>query len=86
MPLSAPFRYPVDSKAYPDYYQLIKKPMDLQTLRNEINKGSYSKIRKALDDLRLIWSNCITFNQEGSDICESVLVLGEEVENLIGVR
>lgn len=60
--------------------------MDLRSIRAEVTKGGYSKLTKVLEDIRLIWSNCLTFNQEGSEISNDVIVLGDEVESIIGVR
>ena len=33
---SWPFLEPVEKKAFPEYFKVIKKPMDLQTVRNKL--------------------------------------------------
>jgi hypothetical protein len=35
------FSEPVDSSLVPDYYDVIKEPMDFGTMRKKINKGVY---------------------------------------------
>lgn len=34
-----PFLQPVHRKKVPDYYRVIKKPMDFQTIRNKLQDG-----------------------------------------------
>ena len=34
-----PFLQPVDRKKVPDYYKVIKNPMDFQTVRNKLKDG-----------------------------------------------
>ena len=36
------FDRPVDSKLVPDYYSVIKRPMDLGTLKSKLHDGHYS--------------------------------------------
>lgn len=64
-----PFRVPVDWKGMGlfDYPTLIKKPMDLGTVKRNINGRKYRSIPEAADDIRLVWTNCMTYNQDGSD-------------------
>lgn len=64
-----PFRVPVDWKGMGlfDYPTLIKKPMDLGTVKRNINARKYKTIPEAAEDIRLVWTNCMTYNQDGSD-------------------
>jgi hypothetical protein len=68
-PDAEPFRSPVDWKALGlyDYPQIIKKPMDLGTTKKRIADRKYKTIHQAADDVRLVWSNCMTYNADGSD-------------------
>lgn len=50
-----------------DYPTLIKKPMDLGTVKKNISGRKYNTIPEAADDIRLVWTNCMTYNQDGSD-------------------
>ena len=55
----------------PTYPQIVKKPMDLQTLEENTRQLKYKKIDDFLADLDLIWSNCKLFNVINSQIYRS---------------
>ncbi|XP_013069196.2 bromodomain adjacent to zinc finger domain protein 1A-like isoform X1 [Biomphalaria glabrata] len=61
-----PFLKPVDKKLVPDYYSVIKKPMDFGTIRNKIHAFKYQKPSEMLDDVRQIFDNCIEYNNRNS--------------------
>ena len=82
-PQAKPFMYPVDSATFPEYYEMIKKPMDITTLREKVNSGEYAAIEHALVDLRQIWENCRLFNSEGSDIYATADALDAETAQLV---
>ena len=42
--------------------------MDLGTLKSNIQNEKYNSLGDALNDLQLIWTNCKTYNMEGSEI------------------
>jgi hypothetical protein len=64
-----PFREAVDWRNLGlfDYPQIIKKPMDLGLVKRNIDAGVYANIHDASNDIRLIWANCMKYNQDGSD-------------------
>jgi Bromodomain len=41
-----------------DYPIIVKKPMDLGTIKKKIKKKEYSTIQEAADDVQLVWKNC----------------------------
>lgn len=61
------FKYPVDIVAYqcPDYYDIIKNPMDLSTMQIKMDKGEYKTPMDFEADIQLIVDNALTYN--GSD-------------------
>ena len=65
---SAEFRYPVNYEALGllDYPLIIKKPMDISTVSSNLKNGKYQYIEGCLNDIQLIWDNCMHFNAEGS--------------------
>ena len=69
---------------YPEYYEQIKYPMDLATVKSKINE--YSSVGEALADLRAIWNNCRAFNAEGSDILSSAENCSAVLEAFVQVR
>lgn len=64
-----PFREPVAWKALglTDYPKVIKQPMDLGTIRDRLKKGQYKTLFQVGEDVRLVWTNCMTYNADGSD-------------------
>jgi len=66
---SAPFREPVDWKNLElfDYPKIVKKPMDLGTVKRKLERGQYPNANECASDIRLIWTNCKTYNADGSD-------------------
>ena len=40
-----------------DYTSVIKKPMDLGTVKKNISSGKYKTVHEAADDVRLVWTN-----------------------------
>jgi len=41
--------------------------MDLGTIKSKLENGKYKDLEEAANDVRLVWKNCMTYNQEGSD-------------------
>jgi len=72
---ATPFLLPVDRNIYPQYYELIPKPMDLSTLKTKLNKGKYDKVSKFESDTRLIFRNCYTFNDSSSFLSQQAHIL-----------
>lgn len=56
------FHLPVNSKNVPDYYTIIKQPMDLQTLRKNIRSKKYKNREDFMQDVNLIWKNSEIYN------------------------
>jgi hypothetical protein len=51
-----------------DYPKIIKHPMDLGTIQNRLKKGAhYKTLYQVAEDVRLVWTNCMTYNADGSD-------------------
>lgn len=58
------FLEPVDISDVPDYPNVIKKPMDLGTMRSKVNAGVYSSIDELEADFTLMIKNCLLFNEK----------------------
>ncbi|CAM6112048.1 unnamed protein product [Calypogeia fissa] len=58
----AVFAEPVDATQVPDYYDIIKEPMDFGTMRKKIKKGSYKTVEDFEGDIYLICSNAMRYN------------------------
>ena len=75
--LSKIFREPVDPVALPDYYEKIRKPIDLSTMIKKLKEGKYKfvvEVRDALNlpqhsfDISLQNVNNFTINSVGSPL------------------
>lgn len=75
-----PFLKPVDARTVPDYYQIIKRPMDLRTMMNKLKQRLYDTPEQVIADARLIFENCRTYNEEESEICKCADKLEEFME------
>lgn len=61
-PFAQPFILPVNSKKVPDYYNLIKAPVDLQTIRKRINDKLYKNRGEFLEDFQQLVENSGLYN------------------------
>ena len=66
--LTQPFRIPVDPERdnAPDYFQVVKRPMDLGTVKKKLTDGKYESVEQFVDDVHLICNNAILFNGANS--------------------
>ncbi|XP_056606006.1 bromodomain testis-specific protein isoform X1 [Triplophysa dalaica] len=67
---SWPFRQPVDAVRLhlPDYYTIIKKPMDLGTVKKRLENSYYWKAMECVEDFNTMFTNCYVYNRPGDDI------------------
>lgn len=48
-----------------DYYTIIKRPMDMGQIKRKLENLEYSCSQECIDDFRLVFNNCITYNKPG---------------------
>ncbi|XP_071440826.1 bromodomain adjacent to zinc finger domain protein 2A-like isoform X2 [Hetaerina americana] len=63
-----PFLLPVNTKQFPTYRKIIRSPMDLSTVRRRLQDGTYKSRDDFRTDIRLIFNNCETFNEDDSPV------------------
>ena len=68
-PDATPFAEPVDWRGLElwDYPKIVKKMMDLGTVKRKLERGLYKNHAECAEDIRLIWYNCQLYNEEESD-------------------
>ncbi|NWU94746.1 BAZ1A protein, partial [Upupa epops] len=59
---SWPFMKLVSKIQVPDYYDIIKKPIALNIIREKVNKCEYKLASEFIDDIELMFSNCFEYN------------------------
>lgn len=64
------FNKPVDVVVLkiPDYFNVIKNPMDLGTIKEKLSSGKYSSLLEFVADVRLTFANAMTYNPPGNDV------------------
>jgi hypothetical protein len=63
-PFSEPFLTRVRKSEAPDYYEVVKRPMDLGTMASKLRDGFYTRRALFVSDLELIFSNCRFYNPD----------------------
>uniref|UniRef100_A0A3B4YQ06 Protein polybromo-1 n=1 Tax=Seriola lalandi dorsalis TaxID=1841481 RepID=A0A3B4YQ06_SERLL len=53
---------------YPDYYAIIKEPIDLRTIAQRIQIGYYKGVNAMAKDIDLMAKNAKTYNEPGSQV------------------
>ncbi|KAG8556780.1 hypothetical protein GDO81_018204 [Engystomops pustulosus] len=53
---------------YPDYYAIIKDPIDLKTISQRIQSGYYKTLNAMAKDIDLLAKNAKTYNEPGSQV------------------
>ncbi|KAI8554711.1 hypothetical protein RHMOL_Rhmol05G0119500 [Rhododendron molle] len=64
------FKDPVDAVALGlhDYHEIVKKPMDLGTVRSNCAKNVYSSPEEFAADVRLTFENAMLYNPKGDEV------------------
>ena len=69
-----PFMIKPCKETYPDYYSVIKNPMDMETIKKRIKSNSYQTLKKFKSVVILMFENCKAYNEPNSilhqDACE----------------
>lgn len=69
-PESLPFRQPVDPTLLqiPDYFEIIKRPIDLSTIKKKLDTGQYADPWQYVDDVWLMFDNAWLYNKKTSRV------------------
>jgi hypothetical protein len=61
--LVGPFKHPVDPVVdnVPNYFDVVKRPMDLNTIRTKMGSGAYQTAAEFEADVRRIFQNCYEY-------------------------
>ncbi|XP_005745397.1 bromodomain-containing protein 4 isoform X2 [Pundamilia nyererei] len=65
-----PFHAPVDALKLnlPDYYTIIKTPMDMGTIKKRLENSYYWNAQECIQDFNTMFTNCYIYNKPGDDI------------------
>ncbi|XP_060705627.1 histone acetyltransferase p300-like [Hemiscyllium ocellatum] len=81
-PESLPFRQPVDPQqlGIPDYFDIVKTPMDLSTIKRKLDTGQYQEPWQYVDDIWLMFNNAWLYNRKTSRVYKYCTKLAEVFE------
>lgn len=66
-----PFLQPVNKDEVPDYYDVIKDPMDLSTMEEKHENDMYPTPQDFIKDAKLIFDNCRRYNSESTSYAKN---------------
>lgn len=79
-----PFLTRVSKREAPDYFNVIKTPMDIGSMIKKLKQLAYKSKREFVDDLQLIWANCLKYNQDPAHpLRKKALYMRKETDKLI---
>merc|ERR1711990_661745 len=73
--LSEPFYKLPSRKELPDYYEIIKKPVDIAKIQQRIDDEKYEDMSALQKDFMQLCTNTQQYNEDGSLIFEDSIVL-----------
>ncbi|XP_056608179.1 CREB-binding protein-like isoform X1 [Triplophysa dalaica] len=81
-PESLPFRQPVDPTllGIPDYFDIVKNPIDLSTIKRKLDTGQYQEPWQYVEDIWLMFSNAWLYNRKTSRVYKYCSKLAEVFE------
>ncbi|XP_062873052.1 histone acetyltransferase p300 isoform X2 [Trichomycterus rosablanca] len=84
-PESLPFRQPVDPQqlGIPDYFEVVKNPMDLSTIKRKLDTGQYQDPWQFVDDVWLMFNNAWLYNRKTSRVYKYCTKVAEVFEQEI---
>jgi len=78
------FHKPVDPDrlGIPDYFDIVKEPIDLGTIKQRLNHNYYFTMQEFVHDIELCFDNCLLFNGEESPAGQRCMIVVEEFKKL----
>lgn len=81
--LSDVFLEKPDPAAFPDYYEIIEKPIAINDILRKCRAKMYNNIPEFRADWKLMFANAVKFNGEDSWVVEDAKALEKELERVL---
>lgn len=62
------FHNPIKNSEAPDYHDIVKRPMDLKTIKTRVKDGVIANSLEYQRDIYLMFANAMMYNRPGSDV------------------
>ena len=69
------FHNPIKPSEAPDYCDIVKRPVDLKTIKGRVKDGVIANSLEFQRDIYLMFANAMVYNRPGSD----VYIMAEDV-------
>ncbi|XP_058297226.1 bromodomain-containing protein 8 isoform X4 [Hylobates moloch] len=76
---SSPFLKPVSERQAPGYKDVVKRPMDLTSLKRNLSKGQIRTMAQFLRDLMLMFQNAVMYNDSDHHVYHMAVEMRREV-------
>lgn len=63
------------NNAPPGYFEIVRRPMNLTYIRDNLNRNQYSTVGKVADDLDLLVDNALAFNRPSDPVYQQAVEL-----------
>ncbi|KJZ75645.1 hypothetical protein HIM_04802 [Hirsutella minnesotensis 3608] len=80
--LVSPFEKLPDKTLIADYYQIIKSPMALESIKKKCKRKKYNSVDEAVADLDLMFENAKIYNEDDSDVYQAAVELQHQARAL----
>ncbi|KAF9546157.1 hypothetical protein EC957_010143 [Mortierella hygrophila] len=79
----AVFMQPIKEHDAPGYYLMIKRPMDLKSIKERIRDGQITNADEFHRDVLLMFMNALMYNGEDTEVYQMAMAMMTEVEQII---
>ncbi|XP_053812677.1 bromodomain-containing protein 8 isoform X1 [Vidua chalybeata] len=76
---SSPFLKPVSEKQAPGYRDVVKRPMDLSSIKRRLSKGHIQSVMQFQCDLMLMFQNAVMYNSSDHHVFHAAVEMQREV-------
>lgn len=73
--LIAPFERLPDKASLPDYYETIRNPIAVDTIKKKAKRKKYANVDQVLADINLMFDNAKTYNEDDSELYQAAVEL-----------
>lgn len=77
------FHNPINVKDAPDYYTLIRHPLDIKTIKTRVKEGQITSLSQMRRALTLMFANALIYNRPGTEVHRMASEMRDAAELMI---